>query len=267
MTWKSFYKTGEKLDYHSFEWRNHIDDMVFGPDSRESEQLKELLTRYPVQTALDVACGNGDTAIFLAAMGKNVTAMDQDISRIKRVHLKSILAGVQLETACGDMRDLSSVYRHKCNLIMCLQNSLSRLIDEADIWGTLAQMYLALEPGGLLVIQMFDYDRLFQEKRPSFSEICGYNSELGVKTFFEYERNKSNAKFIFEVSSQYSAGRKADRIVFPVRPIFQKELDMWLAELGFRKLDNCEEVKGSYISGETWQTVTAAFRPGVTDNH
>lgn len=267
MTRMPFFETGEKLDHYSFEWHNHIDDLIFGPKKREVTLLKDLLARYDVKSVLDVACGNGDAAILLAGMGKSVTAMDQDFARVKRVHLKSILAGVQLEVACGDMRDLSSVYKHKCNLIMCLRNSLSRLVNEADIWGTLAQMYLALEPEGLLVIQTFDYDRLFRENNYTFTEIDDYYNDLGVKVFFEEGHEKANAKFIFQVFNHYLPERKAERIAFPVRPIFQKELDMWLAELGFGKIENCGSLTDNYCTVGAWQTVTVAYRPGPSEDH
>jgi len=262
-----FFKTGEIMDHHSFEWHNHIDDLIFGPGKREVTLLKGILSHYPVKSVLDVACGSGDIAILLAGLGKSVTVLDHDFARVKSVQLKSILAGVQLEAACGDMRDLSSVYKSRCNLITILRNSLPRLLSEADIWGTLAQMYLALEPEGLIVIQMFDYDRLFKENIYDLNKINNYYSELGVRVFFEHGQEKSDAKFIFDISDQHFPEKKIEKIIFPVRPIFQNELDMWLAELGFKKIENFGKLTDNNFTGEAWQNLTVAFRPGSSEDH
>ncbi|MGM0688131.1 MAG: class I SAM-dependent methyltransferase [Bacillota bacterium] len=263
----AFLKTDEIMSYHSFEWHNHIDDLIFGPGRRELDLLRGFLSHYPVKSVLDVACGDGDIAIMLAGLGKRVTVLDQDYARLKSIHLKSILAGVQLEAICGDMRDLSSVYKSRCNLITSLRNSLPRLINDTDIWGTLAQMYLALESEGLIAIQMFDYDRLYKENIYDLNQIDSYYSEIGVKVYFEHGRGKSDAKFIFDISGQHFPEKKIEKIIFPVRPIFQNELDMWLAELGFKKIENFGKLTDNYHKGDAWQNFTIAFRPGSSDDH
>lgn len=261
-----FLKTDERMDYHSFEWHNHIDDLIFGPGRRELDLFRGLLSYYPINSVLDVACGDGDVAILLARLGKRVTVLDQDYARVKSVHLKSILAGVQLEALCGDVRDLSSVYKSRCNLITSLRNSLPRLLNEVDIWGTLAQMYLALESEGLIAIQMFDYDRLYKENIYDLNKIDSYYSEIGVKVNFEHGRGKSDARFIFDLPGQYFPEKKIERIIFPVRPIFQDELDMWLAELGFKKIENFGKLTDNYHREDAWQNFTVAFRPGSSDD-
>jgi len=250
-----------KMDCLTSGWRSHVEDLFFSPGSREIMFLKNLLERHSVLSVLDVACGNGDVALKLAKMGKSVTALDNDLARVKKVHLKSILAGVKLETLHGDMRDISSVYKQKCNLITCLRNALSRLLDEADIWGTLGQMYLALEPGGVLVIQNFDYDRLFRENVSNLGEVDEYFYKQGVNVFFDQGIAKSGAKFIFEPSEQYTGAKKPTRVVIPVRPVFKKELDIWLVEMGFKIIEDYGELTSGPLAGRAWHTVTAVYRP------
>ncbi len=255
----SFIRTAGGLDHHSFNWRSHIEDTFFGAGNMEVAFLKKILDRYPVKSALDVTCGSGNVAIMLARNGIDVTALSHDLEKIDRVRLKSILAGVQIELNHADMRDLSSIYKQKCNLITCLNNSLSLLLNKVDIWGSLVQMYLALEPGGLLVIQNFDYDLLFRDNINNITEINVDDRKMTVKVFFEHEYDKPGSRFIFEILYPKDRAEEARKIVIPVKPVFKKELDTWLAELGFIKK---EESYFDCMPGETWHTVTVAFRPG-----
>lgn len=260
------FQTVEKVDRYSFGWRNHVEDLVFGAGSREINLLKRLLERHRVDSVLDVASGNGDPAIALAGMGKKVTTLDRDLSRVHKVHLKSILAGVRLVVACGDMRDLSSVYKQKCQMITCMHNSLSFFLKKTDIWGILAQMYLALEPWGGLVLQTFDYDRLYAQGASPLTEINEHYSDLGIKVIFEPDKGVKGARFIFELSDLPSPGRYPEKVIFPVWPIFRNELDMWLSELGFKKTENCEALEHYHLGGGFRHSITVAYRPGSVEN-
>ncbi len=255
-----YIRTVRGLDRHSFDWQRYIVEKVFGPGNIEVVMLKHILNRYPVKSALDITCGNGNIAIMIAKMGKDVTVLDHDLANIQRVKQKSILAGVQIELKHADMRDLSSIYKHKCNLITCLNNSLSLLLDKADIWGSLVQMYLALEPGGLLVIQNFNYDRLIRDNISKITDINVDGCDMAVKVFFEHGNEKKRSRFVFETLYPSKRTGETEKLVIPVKPVFKKEMDVWLAELGFVKSN--EEMYVDCMPKETWHTVTTVFRPG-----
>lgn len=253
------------MNKSSLDWQVYIDNLVFGLGDREIKALKSIADRYPINSVLDVACGDGIAAILLAGWGKSVTGLDQDPDRIKNNHSKSISAGVEVDFKCADMRDLSKSFKHKCDLVICLRNSLSRLVSEADIWGTLVQMYLALKPGGIIVIQTFDYDRAIAEPDAVIKEVNSNLREQDAKIFFHPDLENTRARFIIETPGRCHCRqhKSLDYHEIPVRPIFEKELNLWLAELGFKKTDDLEEKTG--LSGKTWNKLTLSIRPGGAD--
>jgi hypothetical protein len=53
-----------------------------------------------------------------------------------------------------------------------------------------------------------------------------------------------------------------NELIIPVRPILKKELNLWLAELGFEKIKNYDsfDCKSDHTNG--YDSITAAYRPG-----
>ncbi len=251
------------MEQSSLDWRSYIDNLVFGIGNREIKILKEIVDRHPVNSILDVACGDGIAAILLAGWGKDVTALDNDSSRIANNNSKSRSAGVEVNFNCADMRDLSRSYKQKCDLVICLRDSLSRLVAEADIWGALVQMYLALKPGGFVVMQTFDYDHIFTSHDYQLEDINACIQEQKAKITFQPGPEKTRSSFIIEFPGHCQCRRdgKLEKQQIPVRPIYQKELDLWLAELGFKKFQGLEKELEANLAGKVWNRLTIAFRP------
>jgi len=164
------------------------DDNVFNVDKQQQDFFKSLLNKYNIQTVLDISQGYENLAFLMAKWGKDVTFLEDNVLFAQKAHLKSIQSGIKLRILSADMRDLSSVCQTKFDLITCINNTLFSLPNEEDVWGTLAQMYLKLHPGGLLVI-------------------------------YDVEERK-------EVAGSFSS----------------KDLHIWLAELGFEKIENFNSV-------------------------
>lgn len=247
--------------------RDHIEDRLFGINRRQKAFLKDFVEKYSNRSILDVSYGNGDMAVLLAGWCKKVATLEHNPAQVEKVHLKSVLAGVNPTVSCGDIRDLSSIYKEKFNLITCLRNSLPRLINETDIWGTLAQIYLQMEPEGILLIQTLNYDCLFQENSDTMAALKKYYNDLDVNVFFDRGQGKSGARLIYRLTDFYAGRKKELEYVIPVRPIFQKELNIWLAELGYERINNyCCFTKDS-ANVEPWEVLTVAFRPCSSGNH
>lgn len=244
--------------------QDYIDDLVFAINQRQAAFLKNIIENYCIESILDLSCGNGDLAVLLAGWDKDVTTLKQDPAQVDKVHLKSVLAGVHMTVSHGDIRDLSSIYKERFNLITCFHNSLPRLVNEADIWGTLAQIYLRLEPGGVLLIQTLNYDYLLNENSDILSALKGYYGKLGINVSFNRGQDKSSAGLVFKVSDNSGGRKKEKEFIVPIRPICQRELNIWLAELGYEKIENHGVNNKNSKNLEPWEVVTMAFRPFST---
>ncbi len=135
------------------------------PD-RPAAILAEVLSLLPRGRALDIACGAGRNAIFLAMRGWDVTAVDFSSAALALACSAAQAAGMPvtwertfaeppqqlhgLYLIEGDLEKLS-LPRQAFDLIVCtnyLQRSLFRQIDAA------------LRPGGVLLYETFTRDQL-----------------------------------------------------------------------------------------------------------
>lgn len=210
--------------------------------------------------ALDVACGNGEIATMLAGLGVEVVSLGTDPGIIERARHRAAEAGQTPTFLLGDMRDVSTYYPKRCDLITCMGNSLSHLTNTDDILGTLAQFYTLLLPGGMLVIHTLNYDLILEEEGKWFPlpEIMG--SGLTVTAKLEGKPGLADTRLVFNVITVQKGRAARHRYDFPIRPLYRRELNMLLADLGFKKIKNyC--FNGKKAGSDCWHNVTLAYRP------
>ncbi len=259
-----FLNSGNDYSVVNYKWCSNFGNFVFELDEKQAFFFKNILAKHDIKRVLDVFCGSGELAVLLAKWGLEVTVFAPEPLAVKEINSKRVRAGVQLEICLGDMRDISNLYRERCDLIVCLQNSLSCLLTEEDIWGTLAQIYLKLKPGGVLIIHTLNYDCLLQGKDyliPILEKHC-----LGLKSklFLKRGGNGEHAKLILKIiPAGIRAGIRTqqEEIKIPVRPIFKKELDLWLTEMGFEDIICYDWFSEKLATSNSYHRVTVAYRP------
>ncbi len=90
-----------------------------------------------------------------------------DISpgEVERARVEAARLGVSASFAVADFRDLSAV-EGPFDVVICCDNAIPHLLDEADVPVALREMRSKLRPGGLLVITMRDFDAALVAKPP-----------------------------------------------------------------------------------------------------
>jgi tellurite methyltransferase len=129
--------------------------------------VRELQPLLPEGPALDVACGTGRNALFLAEQGRPVTAVDwssaaleilEEQARVRGIEARRQLAEAHMisaprrgiEIVCADLERVR-IAREQFALILCihyLQRSL------------FPQMTAALRPGGAVLVETYTVDQL-----------------------------------------------------------------------------------------------------------
>jgi glycine/sarcosine N-methyltransferase len=117
---------------------------------------------------LDCSCGIGTQALGLASRGYRVHATDLSPRAVERAAREAKTLGVPLTTGVADLRTLEAQVAGTYDVVLSCDNALPHLLTDADLTAALRSMRAKLEPGGLLLASVRDYDALAQQ-RPSFT--------------------------------------------------------------------------------------------------
>ncbi len=124
------------------------------------DQLEEYSDLFPEKRrALDVACGAGRNAVYLAEKGWNVTACDVSQEGLRKARTLAAERGVRLELFCQDL-ETASLGTSCFDLIICF------FYLERDL---IPVLKAALKPQGLIVYKTYTVEQLRFPGRPRHS--------------------------------------------------------------------------------------------------
>jgi glycine/sarcosine N-methyltransferase len=109
---------------------------------------------------LDAACGTGQHALALAQSGYQVVGADLSPKMIERAVANARAQGAPAEFLVAGFGELQARVGDGFDAVLCLGNSLPHLLTAADLAAALADFAACLRPGGLLLIQNRNFDRV-----------------------------------------------------------------------------------------------------------
>jgi SAM-dependent methyltransferase len=112
----------------------------------------------PAGLALDVACGSGRNALFLAAAGFRVRALDRDPEALARLTASATRLGLPVDAEAVDLERPGAELGDAACALIVVTHYLHRPLFPA--------LRRALAPGGVLVYETFTVDQAAQG-RPS----------------------------------------------------------------------------------------------------
>lgn len=112
-------------------------------------------------TAIDLGCGGGRDAVFLAKQGWQVTAIDSESRVIKRAKQLAARAGSSVKFRCCDLKKAGCLTEQTFDLVVVMR-FLNR-----DLYEPIIKM---VKPGGWLVFQTFveGVEQFGSPKNPNF---------------------------------------------------------------------------------------------------
>ncbi len=199
----------------------------------EKEKLAAWIDRYAVRTVLDAACGSGLHAILLSEMGVKVTAADISHHMLEKARNNAKSAGVTVEWVYSAMQKLSENINTRVNAVLCLGNSLPHLLPGKDLEAAVAGFYNMLEPGGVAVIQILNYQRILQRK----DRIIGIHRQGENEYIRFYDFLGETVRF--NILTVHSEGERVSQQLLSTElyPYRRKELDKALRLSGFKNLE------------------------------
>ena len=126
---------------------------------REWPFLDPLLAAAPSRRVLDLGSGTGEHARLISSKGYEVLGLDTSPAMVE----KARSGGGTF--VLGDMRELSALIgEERFGVALCLGNALPHLTGEDDLERLAGELRKVLLPGGPVVIQFLNYDRLERKK-------------------------------------------------------------------------------------------------------
>ena len=126
--------------------------------------FRDLLGGRGARRVLDVAGGTGQHAIALAAEGYDVTMVDISAGMVAVARENALRAGVSLRVARAGFGALATSVGGGYDAVLCLGNSLPHALTSAALDDALADMAAVLAPGGVLVVQNRNFDRVLARR-------------------------------------------------------------------------------------------------------
>jgi 2-polyprenyl-3-methyl-5-hydroxy-6-metoxy-1,4-benzoquinol methylase len=140
-------------------------------------------------TALDLACGLGDSALWLAQQGYSVNAWDYSNNAVTILRERANLLGLEVHTQCNNAQNISDV-KSKFDIIVV------RYFLDRELCDAISQ---ALKPNGLLFYETFNEEKLKDSSSMNSTFVLKHGEILrlfnNLQPIYHYEFNNNNALF------------------------------------------------------------------------
>jgi glycine/sarcosine N-methyltransferase len=197
--------------------------------------LDPLLQAHGVRRVLDAACGTGRHAIALAQRGYQVSGADLSAAMVERARQNAAAARSDAEFVVAGFGQLAAL-EGAFDALLCLGNSLPHLLTSSALTSALADFAAALRPGGLLVVQNRNFDRVWAA-RERFIGPQSYRGPEGEWLFVRfYDFLAETLVFNMVRLRRTDEGWTQTVDSTELRPIFRDGLAQALAGAGFAGL-------------------------------
>lgn len=109
---------------------------------------------------LDCTCGIGTQALPLAELGYAIIGSDVSHTAVERARAEAAARGIDGDFEVCDVRNLRDHVDGVFDAVISCDNALPHLLTDEDLHQALGNIRACLNPGGLLLVSLRDYDAL-----------------------------------------------------------------------------------------------------------
>jgi SAM-dependent methyltransferase len=217
---------------------------------------------------LELGCGTGRVLIPLARQGYRITGVDASAAMLERARGKVAEENLSERVTLVEQEMRKLELEERFNLVFAALNSFAHLHTTEEQLETLARIQRHLNPGGLLVLDMFNPDmgRLLDTRgQVALAKIVD-EPGTGQRMMRFYTEEVDLGRQIIHttyIMDEIDAVGQVKRTLFPfsLRYVFRYELELLLRHAGFE----IEAIYGSYdldeFSGDSEKLIAVARRP------
>jgi SAM-dependent methyltransferase len=196
---------------------------------------------------LDAACGTGQHALALAKNGYAVVGADLSPKMIERAIANARGQGVPAEFVAAGFGELRARVGDGFDAVLCLGNSLPHLLTAAGLAAALADFAVCLRPGGLLLVQNRNFDRVLARRERWMDPQAhqeGDREWLFVR-FYDFEPDGLLGFNMVTLQRQGGGNWTQRSIAARLWPQRQEELIAALAAAGFAQMSAYGDMQGA----------------------
>jgi len=204
------------------------DDMFPRDLAEDSRMLEPFFEKHGVRTVLDCACGTGIHLAMLAGQGYEVTGADASEPMLEQARKKLAARDIGVPLYNSRWSELPRVVPGRFNAVICIGNSLPLAGSSDDVQDALAGMYEMVAPGGVLVVQNRNFDKMDSE-RPG--AIVNDSGDGGYVVFiFDYQGEIAVYKIFYLVTSETKGDVTYNE--FPMNILTRRKFEKMLKAIG-----------------------------------
>lgn len=190
---------------------------------------------------LDAACGTGTYAIALAGKGLQTVGVDIDESMVAIAEAKAVMLDADADFIVSDMMDIDLVCTDEMDMIFCIGNSLVHLKDRKQAQDFISTCCGLLKPGGRIILQIINYDRILDESITSLPTIEVKDKDITFVRNYKLDQDTMKIEF----RSKLRVGPEEEGSSVMLLPLRRSELEEMLESAGFKSIESFGGFDGS----------------------
>jgi ubiquinone/menaquinone biosynthesis C-methylase UbiE len=220
--------------------------------------VESLLERYGVhgRRAADVGCGTGAYTLALAKAGLETVGVDPSSEMIQQAEANAERMGMgSVRFRQGTLADLPAVAPSPRDVVLCMGNTLPHILTNEELATSLAAARSVLPAGGILVLQLLNYERILAEQERIVSiDTHGGESFVRFYDFLPDGLVRFNLLRFTPSDGQHSLSGVL------LRPYTQEQLANALEQAGFASVDTYGSLDLSPFDPQASETVMLVAR-------
>ncbi|WAR44086.1 class I SAM-dependent DNA methyltransferase [Methylomonas rapida] len=215
------------------------------------------------QTILELGCGTGAHAEFLARLGFSVIGVDMSQTMLEQAETRK--AGLPIEIAekltfiQGDVRSIRTGEYY--DAVISLFHVMSYQISNSDLEDAFATAATHLNPGGVFLFD-FWYGPAVLSQKPETRERELENEKIKISRIAEPEmflsENKINVNYRFLIEELATGKITKMSEKHCMRYLFKPELELFMKHAGFQPVSFVEWMTNTPMTSDGWSSFSVA---------
>jgi 2-polyprenyl-3-methyl-5-hydroxy-6-metoxy-1,4-benzoquinol methylase len=228
-------------------------DEIFPLNKMQVSFIERVYPAFTGKYFLDAGCGTGSLAIDLGRKGAGVKAFDLDEDMILRA-VKKCPQALNVKFIKGDLLTIGQDYSgFNFDMVYCFGNTLVHLANAHDINQFIGSVSKLLKPGGRLLLQIVNYDRILENHIQSLPTIESENYRF--ERYYSFREDGA-----IDFSTTLKALQSDDVSKQTVRLLLLKKDELFnLLSPYFSNVNFYGSFKGEAWSNESFHTIVEAW--------